>query len=66
MKIQTITYSRGATINQGNFNSSRFDVSVTVELDAEDNAAAVYDKAKSWVSERIRAEVQNINKEPSA
>ena len=62
MKIQTITYARGATINQGNFNSSRFDVSVTVELDAEDNAAAAYDKARAWVSERIKAEVQQLGK----
>ena len=62
MKIKTVTYSRGATINQGNFNSSRFDVSVTVELDAEDIAAAVYDKAKAWVNDRIKAEVQQVVK----
>lgn len=62
MKIQQITYSRGATINHGNFNSSRFDISVTVELDAEDNAATAYDKAKSWVSDRIKAEVQQVGK----
>lgn len=62
MKIQSVTYARGATINQRNFNSARFDISVTVELEADDNAAAIYDKAKSWVSERIKIEVQEALK----
>ena len=61
MKMQAMTYSRGATINQGNFNSVRFDISVTVALDDGDDQAASYEKAKAWVGKCLAAEVKSLN-----
>lgn len=60
MKITSFSYARGATINQGNFNSARFDISVTVALDPEDDRAVAYDKAKAWVGKALHAEVKAL------
>lgn len=57
MKITQITYARGATVNVGNFNSIRFDISVTVSIDADD-ADAKYEAARDWVDRRLAAQVK--------
>ena len=41
-KTKGMTYTVGATVNTGNYNSFRFDVSETVELEEGDNPEAVY------------------------
>ena len=61
MKVTALTYARGATVNTGNFNSARFDISVTVALEDSDDHAAVYEKAKSWVGRCLAAEVKSLN-----
>lgn len=61
MKIASITYARGATVNRGNFNSERLDLSVTVETDGED-ADQVYEKAKEWVKVRVQEHIKLANK----
>ena len=58
MKITQITYSRGATVNGGNFNSVRFDISATVEIEAADDADAKYEAVRDWVGRRLQAEVK--------
>lgn len=35
MQVKIITVTRGATINTGNFNSARVDVSMTAELNGD-------------------------------
>ena len=57
MKIREVTYSRGATINTGNFNSVRVDVSATVVVEEGEDAETVYQRAKDFVMAKVQAEV---------
>ncbi len=58
--IKTITISHGATINLGNFNSSRCDVSMTAEVGADvDTAYAALD---TLVKTKLLAEVEAYSK----
>ena len=58
--IKTITISHGATVNLGNFNSSRCDVSMTAEVGADvDNAYAALD---TLVKTKLLAEVEAYSK----
>lgn len=61
MKVTSFSYARGATINQGNFNSARFDISVTVALDDGDDQAASYEKARAWVAKCLAADVKSLH-----
>lgn len=42
MKIKSITIKRGSTINLGNYESARYDVEATAELDEKDTWAKVF------------------------
>lgn len=55
--IKEITYTRGATMNRGNFNSERIDLSITVEVDARD-PEAVYQQAREWVTARVAQDMK--------
>lgn len=55
MKISEVTYSRGATINTGNFNSARVDISASARIDDDPDGA--FDRLKEWVDRRVAAEV---------
>ena len=58
MKITQITYARGATINLGNFNSGRFDLSVTIAIQDGEDADEKFVAARDWVAKRIQADVK--------
>lgn len=58
MKITEITYTRGATVNRGNFNSERFELSVTVQVTDETTPEDAYVRASNWVTERIVAQMK--------
>ena len=51
----TVTFSKGRTINQGNFESLRVDIGITLDTEEgmEDKA---YDRAKAWVEARLAKE----------
>lgn len=57
MKITTITYSRGETINTGNFNSVRLDIAATATIDEAESAEDAYAKVREAVNSKIAAEV---------
>ena len=57
VKMTQLTYSRGATVNRGNFNSDRVDISVTVEVDGG-NPDEVLASAIGWVKAKLAAEVK--------
>lgn len=54
-----VSVSMGLTLNLGNFESARIDVSVVVPCYREEVDAA-YKYAHSWVEKRLGAEVQSI------
>ena len=51
----TVTYSKGRTINKGNFESLRVDIGITLDGN-EGEQDAIYDKLKSWIETRLRKE----------
>ena len=54
-EMARIKYSKGRTVNLGNFESLRVDIGI--ELDCTfDLADEVYDKLKVWVDRRVQAE----------
>ena len=54
-EMARIKYSKGRTVNLGNFESLRVDIGI--ELDCLlDLADEVYDKLKVWVDRRVQAE----------
>ena len=57
VKMTQITYTRGATVNRGNFNSNRVDISVTVEVDGA-NPDEVFATAQAWVKAKLAAEIK--------
>lgn len=57
MQFKTITFSRGATINRGNFNSDRVEVAATVEVAAGESEDAAFEKAMTWVNNRVKEEI---------
>lgn len=58
MKIKQITVMRGGTVNKGNFNNIRFDVSATAEIGADEDADLAFDKLRTWAGERAKRESQ--------
>lgn len=57
-EIKTITVTRGGTLNKGNFNNIKFEVSATVEVAPGDDADKVYEKTRAWVHERAKREAE--------
>lgn len=62
MKIVELTYSRGETINTGNFNSVRLDISATVRPDEGESPEEVYAKARDAVNSKVAAEAAKHRK----
>ena len=57
-QIKEITVTRGGTINKGNFNNIRFEVTATVEVAPGDDADKVFEKTRAWVHERAKREAE--------
>lgn len=57
VKMTSLTYTRGATVNRGNFNSDRIDISVVMEIEDE-NPDEVYAKARDWVKAKLKADLK--------
>lgn len=54
-----ISISRGATINMGNFESERVDISLTKAVDLND-LEAEYSKLLSWVESKRKQSVEDF------
>lgn len=61
LHVLTMTYSRGATINCGNFNNQRVDFTATVQVPAGSNPDAIYDRLRTYVEAKVQAEVRSYN-----
>ena len=60
MRIKTITVSRGVTINLGNYESARLDVSVAFELDETDEPDEVYQKASDFIDQKLDQDMEAL------
>lgn len=55
----------GLTINTGNYNSARVEVTLRLPCYVEEVSEA-YEVAKKWVEERVRSEVDGVKKKAGA
>lgn len=55
MKLREIEYSKGYTINLGNFESERVDISVRATLDEGDDREESLAELVEWVESKIQA-----------
>ena len=62
VKFIQMTYSRGATVNQGNYNSARVEVSATIEVGEKEKPDDQYLKLRDWVEQKVKLEVRELNK----
>ena len=52
-----ITYSKGRTINMGNFNSTRVDIGIEIEYsDSLGDKDEKLERAKEWVNKKLSTE----------
>jgi hypothetical protein len=58
MKFRELTYSRGATINMGNYNNVRLEVTASVTLDASDDPDKSFVKLRAWVEQHAAEEAR--------
>lgn len=54
-RTSKLEFSVGRTVNLGNYNSFRFDLRITKDLDEGDNPEQVYDELVSEVNEKAQA-----------
>lgn len=57
MKIKTVSYRRGRTVNVGNYSSERAEVEITIELGEDDNYDSKMAKLKEEVNRQLTREL---------
>lgn len=58
VKIKEITYSRGATVNRGNVNNERIEVSVTAQVEGDEPPDEVFSRLRTWAKAKIAADMK--------
>lgn len=61
--LRKLSFSRGATVNLGNFNNVRFEVSAEIELQEGDEENAAFQRLRDWVTQKIKAEIRGASNE---
>lgn len=57
VKITEISYTRAATVNRGNYNNEKIEVSVTAQIDG-DAPDVVFEKLRTWAKAKIAADMK--------
>ncbi len=60
MKIKTITVGRGLTINLGDYESARLDVSIGIDLDDGDDPDEVYQMASDFIDQKLEQDMDAL------
>lgn len=60
MKIKEISFSRGASLNMGNYNSAKVDVWAKVEVEEGEDPEAAYAALREWIHRKTREEAAAI------
>lgn len=60
--VKEITVARGETLNLGQFNSYRVDLSITARVRPEEDPDQIYDQLLTWVESNIATELENVKK----
>ncbi len=57
----TVTFSQGMTVNMGNFESARVDVSFTLDIPEGDDPQDVFESCVSLVETNLREQLASIS-----
>ena len=57
-----VSYSKGRTVNLGNFESTRIDISIELECQ-ESEIDATYERCHKWVDNKVRQQEQTVRTE---
>lgn len=60
--VKEITVSRGETVNLGNFNSYRVDISISARIAPDDDPNDVYNQLMNWVESNLSNELESVKK----
>ncbi|MCH8963806.1 MAG: hypothetical protein IIB58_02505 [Planctomycetes bacterium] len=60
MKIKTITATRGATINLGNYENRRIEFGVTADVEDDETPEDAMDDLIVWIRARLKREVKEV------
>lgn len=60
MRVTKVSASVGLTINTGNYNSGRIEMSAEAEVLAGEDPAAAHLALTSMLKERVKAQVQSV------
>lgn len=66
LKAKKVTVGAGLTVNTGNFNSQRFDVSLELELEDSEKASDAVQKASEQVRGQLEEEMVKFLKQMDA
>jgi hypothetical protein len=58
MKVTELRYSRGATVNRGNFNNEKIEVAATVALDPGETEDEAFARLAKWVRAKVKEEIE--------
>jgi hypothetical protein len=61
MQITSMTYTRGATVNTGNYSSERADISATANFKGDHTDEMQFAELKNFVDTRLKIEVIKLN-----
>ena len=59
-KIRTLSWSRGATINTGNYNNVRIECAAMIELGDDEDLEQEFKNMKAWVDGKVREEIDRL------
>lgn len=59
MTFKSITFHRAATVNLGNFNSTKIELGATVELQPGETEEQAFERLSKWVNDKVREQVKN-------
>jgi hypothetical protein len=62
MSTKSITYSAGETVNMGNFNSIRRDVSVTRDIEPGEEPEEAWKKLQEAVDNKLQVQLRKAGK----
>jgi hypothetical protein len=61
MQIKRMSFTRGATVNLGNFNNARLEFSAEIELQPGDDEEEQFARLRNYVCGKMAAEVKKVN-----
>lgn len=62
LNIRELTYTRAATVNIGNYESRRIEITATIQIDKEDDEENKYASLRTWVLNKLQADIRDLKR----